>query len=44
MKNIPPYVLPEFHGVASEDHDAFLFEFDILCRTYVYTDDAHKLC
>jgi hypothetical protein len=29
--------------MASEDPDAFLFEFDILCRTYGYTDDAHKL-
>jgi hypothetical protein len=44
MKNIPPSVLPNFYGSPSEDPDAFLFEFDILCRTYGYTDDAHKLC
>ena len=23
--------------------DSFLFEFDILCHTYGYTDDTHKL-
>jgi hypothetical protein len=44
MKNIPPSVLPNFHGMASEDPDAFMFEFDILCCTYGYIDDAHKLC
>jgi hypothetical protein len=43
MKNIPPSVLPNFHGMATKDPDAFLFEFDILCHTYGYTDDAHKL-
>jgi hypothetical protein len=44
MKNIPPSVLPYFHGIAFEDLDAFLFLFDILCRTYGHTNDAHKLC
>jgi hypothetical protein len=43
MKKIPPLVMPNFHGMASEDLDVFLFEFDILCHTYGYTDDAHKL-
>lgn len=43
MKNIPPSVLPKFYGMASEDPDSFLFEFDIVCRTYGYTDDAHRL-
>jgi hypothetical protein len=43
MKNIPPSVLPNFYGMASEDPDSFLFEFDIVCRTYGYTDDAHRL-
>jgi len=43
MKNIPPSVLPNFYGMASEDPDSFLFEFDIVCRTYDYTDDAHRL-
>jgi len=27
----------------SEDPDSFMFEFDILCRTYGYIDDTHKL-
>ena len=43
MKNIPPSVLPNFYGMASEDPDSFLFEFDIVCQTYGYTDDAHRL-
>eukprot|EP00253_Pinus_taeda_P020736 PITA_20736 len=43
MKKIPPSVLPNFYGMASEDPDSFLFEFDIVCRTYGYTDDAHRL-
>ena len=43
MKNIPPSILPNFYGMTSEDPDSFLFEFDILCRTYGYTDDTHKL-
>jgi hypothetical protein len=44
IKNIPHFVLPNFHGMAFEYIDAFLFEFDILCHTYGYIDDAHKLC
>jgi hypothetical protein len=43
MKNIPPYVLPNFHGMDSKDRYAFLFEFYILFHTYGYTGDAHKL-
>jgi hypothetical protein len=43
MKNIPPSTLPHFHGMVSEDPDAFLFEFDILCHSYDYSDDAQKL-
>ena len=43
MKNIPPSVLPNFYGMASEDPDSFLFEFDIVCRTYVYIDNAHRI-
>ncbi len=30
MKNISPSFLPHFHGKVNEDHDSFLFEFDIL--------------
>jgi len=43
IKNIPPSVLPNFYGTTSEDPDSFLFEFDIVFRTYGYTDDAHRL-
>jgi hypothetical protein len=43
MKNIPLSSLPQFHGISTEDPDSFLFEFDILCRSYNYTDNAQKL-
>ena len=43
MKNIPPSALPHFHGMTYEDPDSFLFEFDILCRSYNYIRDAQKL-
>ena len=43
IKNISPSVLPRFHGRATEDPDEFLFEFDILCRSYDYVTDAQKL-
>ena len=40
MKNIPPSILPNFYGTSTEDPDSFLFEFDVLCRTYGYIDDT----
>jgi hypothetical protein len=43
MKNIPLSSLPHFRGMSTEDPDSFLFEFDILCRSYNYTDNAQKL-
>ena len=43
MKNIPFSALPNFHGLSSEDPDEFLFEFDILCRSYDYISNAKKL-
>jgi hypothetical protein len=43
MKNIPLSVLPNFIGTITEDLDAFLFEFDIICQSYNYVDDAKKL-
>ena len=43
MKNIPPSALPHFHSMTSEYPDSFLFEFDILCRSYNYVRDAQKL-
>jgi hypothetical protein len=43
MKNISPFVWPHFHGMVIEDPDAFIFEFDILCRSYEYWNVAHKL-
>ena len=42
MKNIPPSILPHFHGLVTEDPYSFLFEFDILCRSYNYINDAQK--
>ena len=43
MKNISPSVLPHFHGKATEDPNEFLFEFDILYRSYDYTSSEQKL-
>jgi len=43
MKNILPSLLPNFYGMASEDPNSLLFKFGIVCRTYGYTDDAHRL-
>ena len=42
MKNIPPS-LPTFYGKSNEYPDTFLFEFDILCRSYNYLQDAQKI-
>jgi hypothetical protein len=43
MKNIPLSTLPNFHGLSTEDPNEFLFEFDILCRSYEYTTTVQKL-
>ena len=43
LKNIPSAALPKFYGLIIEDLETFLFEFDILCQSYDYTIDAHKL-
>lgn len=43
MKAIPLQHIPTFHGLTSEDPDAFLFEFDVLCSGYDYTTDPQKL-
>ena len=43
MKNIPPSSFPTFYGKINENLETFLFEFDILCRSYNYLQDAHKL-
>lgn len=43
MKAIPLQNIPNFHGLTSEDLDAFLFEFDVLCWGYDYTTNPQKL-
>lgn len=43
LKNILISTLPHFHSKFHEDPDSFLFEFDILCRSYDYSTDAQKL-
>lgn len=43
VKAIPLQNLPTFHGMTTEDLDAFLFEFDVLCRGYSYTTNPQKL-
>jgi hypothetical protein len=43
MKNIHPSVLPNFKGMRSEDPETFLFEFEIICRSYGYSLHIQKL-
>eukprot|EP00253_Pinus_taeda_P022836 PITA_22836 len=43
MEAIPLQHIPTFHGLTSEDPNAFLFEFDVLCKGYDYTTDPQKL-
>ena len=43
MKNINPSSLTKFHGIALEYPDTFIFEFEVVCRTYDYRSDAKKL-
>jgi hypothetical protein len=43
MKTIPLSTLATFYGKSSEDPDTFLFEFDILCRSYNNLQYAQKL-
>lgn len=43
MKSNQLQNIPTFHGFTSEDSDAFLFEFNVLCRGYDYTTNPQKL-
>lgn len=43
LKNIPTSALLKFYDLITEDPDTFLFEFDILCRSFDYNSDSHKL-
>jgi len=43
MKNIPFSSLPYFQGMTVEDPNTFLFEFDVLCRSYDYISDDQKM-
>jgi hypothetical protein len=43
MKNIHPSILPHFHGLVSEDIDAFLFKIYIMCDNYDYASNAQKM-
>jgi len=43
MKAIPLQYILTFHGLTSEYLDAFLFEFDVLCKGYDYTTNPKKL-
>ena len=40
MKKISPSVLPKFYGLKTKDPETFLFEFEVLCRTYDYLQYA----
>ena len=43
IKATPLQHIPTFHGIKSEDLDAFFFEFNVLCWGYDYTTDPQKL-
>ena len=43
MKNIPHSTLPNFYGLPSKDPNTFLFEFDVLCNSYEYINDAQNM-
>jgi hypothetical protein len=43
MRNIMMSSLPHFHGMSFDDPNSFLFEFDILCKSCNYTDNAKKM-
>ena len=43
MKKIPLSFLSKFHGLRSEDSKAFLFEFEIVCKSYGYLLKTQKL-
>jgi len=43
MKVIPLSSFPTFNGFPIEDLDTFLFEFDVLCRSYDYLSSSQKL-
>lgn len=43
MKNTSPSIFSNFHGKRSEDPETFLFEIEILRRSYDYLHDAQKL-
>jgi hypothetical protein len=43
MKNIPHSTLPNFNVSTTKDPNTFIFEFDILFRSYDYVSNAHKL-
>lgn len=42
MKNILLSSLPYFQGMIVEELKTFLFEFDVLCRSYDYVSNARK--
>lgn len=42
-KAIPLQNIPTFPGLTLEDPNAFLFEFNVLCKGYDYTTNPQKL-
>ena len=43
MKNINPTTFPNFHDLTTKDPNTFLFEFEVVYRTYDYVLNAQKL-
>ena len=43
FKNIPKNSLQDLYGLVTKDLDTFLFEFEIVCHSFDYNTDSHKL-
>lgn len=43
MKIISLFILPNLNGLRNEDPKTFIFEFEVLCRSYDYLLDPQKL-
>ena len=43
IKNISPSILPNFHWLRNDDPETFIFDFEVLCRSYDSFLDTQNL-
>lgn len=43
IKYIPLFTLRTFQGMIIEDPDTFMLEIYVICRSYYYTTNEHKI-